>query len=121
FDKQQVRKVVRRMGREARGRLIGIVLDAFHPGNASLQMLLLQKYLKSTYDVLGKLSPPSAPCVLLCFPITDIVLRLCLVSRKWNKMIHHFMLWRYHCYDLTRTDPMPIQAPLPRSKSLDLF
>ncbi|KAJ3915399.1 hypothetical protein F5877DRAFT_48654 [Lentinula edodes] len=113
FDEQRVRKVVRRMGREARGRLIGIILDASHPGDASLQMLLLQKYLKSTYDVLGNLSPPLALRVLLHFPVTDVVLRLSLVSKKWNKMIHHFTFWRYHCYDLTRTDPVPIQAPLP--------
>ncbi|KAJ3847315.1 WD40-repeat-containing domain protein [Lentinula lateritia] len=113
FDEQRVRKVVKRMGREARGRLIGIILDASHPGDASLQMLLLQKYLKSTYDVLGNLSPPLVLRVLLHFPVTDVVLRLSLVSKKWNKMIHHFTFWRYHCYDLTRTDPVPIQAPLP--------
>ncbi|KAJ4474259.1 hypothetical protein J3R30DRAFT_3376742 [Lentinula aciculospora] len=113
FDEQRVRKVVKRMGREARGRLIGIILDASHPGDASLQVLLLQKYLKSTYDVLGNLSPPLALRVLLHFPVTDVVLRLSLVSKKWNKIIHHYTFWRYHCYHLTRTDPVPIQSPLP--------
>ncbi|KAJ3720547.1 WD40-repeat-containing domain protein [Lentinula raphanica] len=28
-------------------------------------------------------------------------------------MIQHYTFWRYHCYHLTRTDPVPIQAPLP--------
>ncbi|KAJ3759396.1 hypothetical protein EV360DRAFT_94165 [Lentinula raphanica] len=113
FDEKRVRRVVKKMGREARGRLIGIILDASHPGDASLQLLLLQKYLKSTYDVLGNLSPPLALRVLLHFPVTDVVQRLSLVSKKWHKMIQHYTFWRYHCYHLTRTDPVPIQAPLP--------
>ncbi|KAJ3782993.1 hypothetical protein GGU10DRAFT_296925, partial [Lentinula aff. detonsa] len=113
FDEKRVRRVVKKMGREARGRLIGIILDASHPGDASLQVLLLQKYLKSTYDVLGNLSPPLALRVLLHFPVTDVVQRLSLVSKKWNKMIHHYTFWRYHCHHITRTDPVPIQAPLP--------
>ncbi|KAJ4488428.1 hypothetical protein J3R30DRAFT_3400926 [Lentinula aciculospora] len=40
FDEQRVRHVVKGMGREARGRLIGIILDASDPGDASLQVLL---------------------------------------------------------------------------------
>ncbi|KAJ3717350.1 WD40-repeat-containing domain protein [Lentinula raphanica] len=28
-------------------------------------------------------------------------------------MIQHYTFWRYHCYHLTCTDPVPIQAPLP--------
>ncbi|KAJ3748190.1 WD40-repeat-containing domain protein, partial [Lentinula raphanica] len=66
-----------------------------------------------TYDVLGNLSPPLALRVLLHFPVTDVVQRLSLVSKKWHKMIQHYTFWRYHCYHLTRTDPVPIQAPLP--------
>ncbi|KAJ3777896.1 hypothetical protein FB446DRAFT_762077 [Lentinula raphanica] len=99
FDEKRVRRVVKKM--------------ASHPGDASLQLLLLQKYLKSTYDVLGNLSPPLALRVLLHFPVTDVVQRLSLVSKKWHKMIQHYTFWRYHCYHLTRTDPVPIQAPLP--------
>ncbi|KAE9385556.1 hypothetical protein BT96DRAFT_775998, partial [Gymnopus androsaceus JB14] len=71
FDETRVRKVVKRMAREARGRLIQIILDASHPGDTSLQ--LLQKYLKSTFDVLGNLSQPLALRVLLYFPVPSML------------------------------------------------
>ncbi|KAE9394213.1 hypothetical protein BT96DRAFT_1048532 [Gymnopus androsaceus JB14] len=105
FDETRVRKVIKRMGREARGR------------DTSLQ-LLLQKYVKSTFDVLGNLSQPLALRVLLYFPVTDVVLRLTLVSKKWHKVIHHYTYWQYQCYHLTRTDPVPIQPPLPPPRGL---
>ncbi|KAE9394209.1 hypothetical protein BT96DRAFT_998680 [Gymnopus androsaceus JB14] len=92
FDETRVRKVVKRMGREARGRLIQIILDASHPGDTSLQLLLLQNTSRSTFDVLGNLSQPLALRVLLYFPVTDVVLRLTLVSKKWHKVIHHLYL-----------------------------
>ncbi|KIK63282.1 hypothetical protein GYMLUDRAFT_72018 [Collybiopsis luxurians FD-317 M1] len=110
FDEKKVRKVVRRMGRDARERLIGIILEASHPGAVSKQILLLQKYLKSTYDILGNLSPPLALRILLEFPVQDVVLRLSLVSKRWHEVVHHYTFWRYHCYHLTRTDPVPITS-----------
>ncbi|KAF5390921.1 hypothetical protein D9757_004054 [Collybiopsis confluens] len=108
FDERKVKKVVKRMGREARERLIGIILEASHPGAVSKQILLLQKYLKSTYDILGNLSAPLALRVLLEFPVQEVILRLSLVSKRWHQVVHHYTFWRMHVYLLTRTDPVPV-------------
>ncbi|THU89940.1 hypothetical protein K435DRAFT_821256 [Dendrothele bispora CBS 962.96] len=95
FDENMVRRVVRRMGREARGRLIGIILDATHPGDISLQLLLLNKYLRSTYDILGHLSPPLALRVLRYFSVRE-VLRLARVSKRWYEVVFDWRVWRWH-------------------------
>ncbi|KAF5356596.1 hypothetical protein D9758_008236 [Tetrapyrgos nigripes] len=110
FDEREVRRVVRKMGREARGTLIGIILDACHPGDISLQILLLQKYLKSTYDILGNLAPHLALRVLKEFSIREL-LDLARVSKKWHAIVYHFTVWRYHCLRVTADDPVPLKYP----------
>jgi hypothetical protein len=52
---------------------------ASHPGDIPLQILLLQKYLKSTYDILGNLAPNLALRILKEFTVQEVV-GLALVS-----------------------------------------
>ncbi|KAF9012264.1 WD40 repeat-like protein [Hymenopellis radicata] len=110
FDERAVRKIVRRMGREARGRLIGIILDACHPGDIPLQVLLLQRYLKSTYDIVGCLAPNLALRILQEFSVSQL-LGLATVSKKWYNTVHDPAVWRYHCLRVTATDPVPLKWP----------
>ncbi|KAG7095256.1 hypothetical protein E1B28_006029 [Marasmius oreades] len=110
FDEKAVRRVVKRMGREARGRLISIIVDASHPGDIPLQILLLQKYLKSTYDILGNLATNLALRVLKEFTVSEVV-KLARVSKTWYEVVHHPSLWRYYSICLTSTDPVPLQPP----------
>ncbi|SJL06382.1 uncharacterized protein ARMOST_09718 [Armillaria ostoyae] len=110
FDENAVRRIVRRMGRDARGRLIGIILEACHPGDIPLQILLLQRYLKSTYDVLGNLSPELSLRILKEFSISQL-LGLATVSKKWYATVHHASVWRYHCLRVTVNDPVPLKWP----------
>ncbi|KAK0481539.1 hypothetical protein IW261DRAFT_1334733 [Armillaria novae-zelandiae] len=110
FNENAVRRIVRRMGRDARGRLIGIILEACHPGDVPLQILLLQRYLKSTYDVLGNLSPELSLRILKEFSVSQL-LGLATVSKKWYAMVHHASVWRYHCLRVTVNDPVPLKWP----------
>ncbi|PBL00402.1 hypothetical protein ARMGADRAFT_1050611 [Armillaria gallica] len=110
FDENAVRRIVRRMGRDARGRLIGIILEACHPGDIPLQILLLQRYLKSTYDVLGNLSPELSLRILKEFTVSQL-LGLATVSKKWYATVHHASVWRYHCLRVTVNDPVPLKWP----------
>ncbi|KAK0466364.1 uncharacterized protein EV420DRAFT_826072 [Desarmillaria tabescens] len=110
FDENAVRRIVRHMGREARGRLIGIILEACHPGDIPLQILLLQRYLKSTYDVLGNLSPELSLRILKEFSVSQM-LGLTTVSKKWYATVHHPSVWRYHCLRVTVNDPVPLKWP----------
>ncbi|KAL0575434.1 hypothetical protein V5O48_006550 [Marasmius crinis-equi] len=110
FDEKAVKRVVKRMGREARGRLISIIVDASHPGDIPLQILLLQKYLKSTYDILGNLAPNLALRILKEFTVAEVV-QLARVNKVWYEVVHHPSLWRYHSIRLTSTDPVPLQPP----------
>ncbi|KAK0233809.1 hypothetical protein IW262DRAFT_1488083 [Armillaria fumosa] len=110
FDENAVRRIVRRMGRDARGRLIGIILEACHPGDIPLQILLLQRYLKSTYDVLGNLSPELSLRILKEFSVSQL-LGLATVSKKWYATVHHASVWRYHCLRVTVNDPVPLKWP----------
>ncbi|KAK0199028.1 hypothetical protein F5146DRAFT_1021851 [Armillaria mellea] len=110
FDENAVRRVVRRMGRDARGRLIGLILEACHPGDIPLQILLLQRYLRSTYDVLGNLSPELSLRILKEFSVSQL-LGLATVSKKWYATVHHASVWRYHCLRVTVNDPVPLKWP----------
>ncbi|KAF8192949.1 hypothetical protein BJ912DRAFT_961474 [Pholiota molesta] len=94
FSELEVRKALRGLKREERMRLIAIILDSCLPGDIRLQILLLEKYAKSTFDVLGNLLAMN-PCV----------------SRKWQQIVHHPALWQYHCLRITANDPSPVIPP----------
>lgn len=114
FNEVDVRKAVRGLSREDRMRLISIILDSSLPGDIRLQILLLEKYLKSTFDIVSNLSAPLACRILRYLPIHDL-LGVETVSKKWQAAVHQPALWRYHCLKLTRTDPVPIKPPAAES------
>ncbi|KAL4079917.1 hypothetical protein V8B97DRAFT_2020668 [Scleroderma yunnanense] len=110
FDEKEVKRVVRKLGRETRMRLTGLILDSLLPGDIPLQILLLQKYLKSSFDIVGSLSPDLALRVFRELSIKEVV-KAGLVSKKWFGLSRHPALWRWHCMRLTAHDPIPIKAP----------
>ena len=97
------------------------------PGDIRLQMLLLEKYMKSTFDIVGNLAPELSFrilrllsvkellaiesvsfYILVFFLVPDIFVK---VSRKWQEVVLHPAIWRYHCLKLTATDPAPLKPP----------
>lgn len=110
FSEKEIRKALRGLSREDRMRLIAIILESCLPGDIRLQILLLEKYLRSTFDIMVHLAPDLALRVLKHLSVKDL-LRLEPVSRKWQTMVHHPSIWRYHCLHITATDPTPIKPP----------
>ncbi|KAI0029689.1 hypothetical protein K488DRAFT_80023 [Vararia minispora EC-137] len=110
FNEAEVRKAIRAMTREERMRLISIILDSCMPGDIRLQILLLEKYAKSTFDVVGNLAPELAFKILKHLRVPEL-LGVEMVSKKWQEAVHMPALWRYHCLQLTATDPMPLKPP----------
>ncbi|KAG6883361.1 hypothetical protein C0993_006584 [Termitomyces sp. T159_Od127] len=110
FSEKEVRRALRGLSRENRMRLISIILDSCLPGDIRLQILLLEKYAKSTFDIVGKLAPDLAFRVLKHLSIKEVV-GVRAVSQQWRTMVAHPALWRYHCLRITATDPSPIRPP----------
>ncbi|KAF9002532.1 hypothetical protein BDQ17DRAFT_1357030 [Cyathus striatus] len=110
FNEIEVRKALRGLTTEDRMRLIAVILDSCLPGDIRLQILLLEKYLKSTFDILGTLSPDLSFKILRWLSVKEL-LAVEPVSKKWQAMVHHPAIWRYHCLRITATDPMPVKPP----------
>ncbi|KAM6494830.1 WD40-repeat-containing domain protein [Amanita muscaria] len=110
FSEREVRKALRSLSREDRMRLIAIILDSCLPGDIRLQILLLEKYAKSTYDIVGNLAPDLACRVLKYLTVREL-LGVETVSKKWQKMVHHPALWLHHCLRITARDPSPVKRP----------
>ncbi|KII85487.1 hypothetical protein PLICRDRAFT_116210 [Plicaturopsis crispa FD-325 SS-3] len=110
FNETEVRRALRGLDRDERMRLIAIILDSCMPGDIRLQILLLEKYAKSTFDIVGSLAPDLAFRILKWLSVKDLV-AVEPVSKKWQQMVHHPALWRYHCLRITATDPMPVRPP----------
>ncbi|KAF8638454.1 hypothetical protein AX17_002188 [Amanita inopinata Kibby_2008] len=110
FSEKEVRKALRGLTREERMRLISIILDSCFPGDIRLQILLLEKYARSTYDIVGNLAPDLV-CRIFKYLSVKELLTVEPVSKKWQKIVHHPALWRYHCLRITERDPSPVKAP----------
>ncbi|KAL4252237.1 putative E3 ubiquitin ligase complex SCF subunit sconB [Abortiporus biennis] len=110
FNELEVRKVVRGLSRDDRMRLISIILDSCMPGDIRLQILLLEKYAKSTYDIVGNLAPDLVFKIFKYLTVQEL-LAVEPVSKKWQEMVHLPALWRYHCLRITATDPSPVRPP----------
>lgn len=110
FNEAEVRKAVRCLSRDERMRLITIILDSCLPGDIRLQILLLEKYARATFDIVGNLSPDLAFKILKHLSIPEVV-SVESVSKKWQELVHLPALWKYHCIKLTATDPIPLKAP----------
>jgi pyrimidine and pyridine-specific 5'-nucleotidase len=80
------------------------------PGDIRLQILLLEKYAKSTFDIVGNLSHDLAFKIMRRLSVKEL-LHVETVSKKWQESVHHPALWRYHCLKITATDPIPLKRP----------
>ncbi|KAI0746670.1 hypothetical protein C8Q80DRAFT_1176639 [Daedaleopsis nitida] len=110
FNEIEVRRVVRGLSRDDRMRLIAIILDSCMPGDIRLQILLLEKYAKSTFDIVGNLAPDLALKVFKFLTVKEL-LAVEPVSKKWQEVVHLPTLWRYHCLRITAMDPSPVKPP----------
>ncbi|OJA10850.1 hypothetical protein AZE42_06129 [Rhizopogon vesiculosus] len=110
LDERGIRRAMRGLGREGRARVIQIILESALPGDIPLQILILQKYLKSSFDIIGSLSPELALRILREVSVKEVVIAG-LVSKKWYAATRHPALWRWHCLRLTASDPVPVRAP----------
>ncbi|KAJ3537683.1 hypothetical protein NMY22_g5498 [Coprinellus aureogranulatus] len=110
FSEVEVRKALRGLSRDERMRLIAIILDSCLPGDIRLQILLLEKYMKSTYDILGSLAPDLAVRILKHLTVKEL-LAVEPVSKKWQALVHHPAIWRHHCLRITAHDPVPVKSP----------
>lgn len=89
FDEKDIRKVLRKLDQQDRMRLIALILECKYsvsvssswlnlflaclPGDIRLQILLLDKYLKSTFDVLGHLAPNIAFRILSKLSVKELL------------------------------------------------
>jgi pyrimidine and pyridine-specific 5'-nucleotidase len=80
------------------------------PGDIRRQILLLEKYAKSTFDIVGNLSHSLAFKILKWLSVREL-LYVETVSKKWQETVHHPSFWKYHCLRITATDPMPLRPP----------
>ncbi|KAI0635102.1 hypothetical protein C8Q77DRAFT_1217037 [Trametes polyzona] len=110
FNEMEVRRVVRGLSRDDRMRLISIILDSCMPGDIRLQILLLEKYAKSTFDIVGNLAPDLALRIFKYLSVKEL-LAVETVSKKWQEVVHLPAIWRYHCLRITAMDPMPLKPP----------
>ncbi|KAH9919472.1 uncharacterized protein BXZ73DRAFT_92072 [Epithele typhae] len=92
------------------GHRIAIILDSCMPGDIRLQILLLEKYAKSTFDIVGNLAPDLALKVFKFLTVREL-LGVEMVSKKWQEVVHLPVLWRYHCLRITAMDPSPVKPP----------
>ncbi|EJD41852.1 hypothetical protein AURDEDRAFT_115296 [Auricularia subglabra TFB-10046 SS5] len=111
FNESEVRKAVRSLKQPDRMRLLTIILDSLLPGDIPQQILLLQKYARSTFDVLGTLPVPAALRVLAYLNPVQLLTGPRLVSSKHKMLTHHPALWRLYCLRLTASDPVPLRPP----------
>ncbi|GBE84647.1 hypothetical protein SCP_0606260 [Sparassis crispa] len=110
FNEIEVRRAVRGLGRDDRMRLISIILDSCMPGDIRLQILLLEKYAKSTFDIVGNLAQDLVFKVFKWLSVKEL-LGIEPVSKKWQDMVQSPALWRFHCLRITATDPLPLRPP----------
>ncbi|KZS90088.1 hypothetical protein SISNIDRAFT_415931 [Sistotremastrum niveocremeum HHB9708] len=110
FNEREVRRAVRSLKLADRMRLLSIILDSCVPGDITQQIRLLEKYAKSTFDILGNLPPEVSVAILKHLSVSEL-LEVEVVSKKWQNMVHHPAIWRHHCLVLTATDPVPVRAP----------
>lgn len=80
------------------------------PGDIRLQILLLEKYAKSTFDIVGNLAPDLALKIFRFLSVKEL-LAVEPVSKKWQEVVHAPAIWRYHCLRITAMDPLPLKPP----------
>ncbi|KAH7100036.1 hypothetical protein BKA62DRAFT_673090 [Auriculariales sp. MPI-PUGE-AT-0066] len=111
FNETEVKKAVRSLKQPDRMRLLSIILDSLIPGDISQQIHLLEKYAKSTFDIISTLPVPLALRVLSFLSPRDLLKGTRLVSQGHCNLSRHPALWRLHCLRLTSRDPVSVRAP----------
>ncbi|THH01889.1 hypothetical protein EW145_g6837, partial [Phellinidium pouzarii] len=96
FNEAEVRKAV------------PIILESCLPGDIRTQIGMLENYLKSTFDIVGNLSPELSFKILRYLSVNELV-GIESVPKKWQSIVHSPALWRYHCLLLTATDPVSLR------------
>ncbi|KAL5521033.1 hypothetical protein ACEPAG_8955 [Sanghuangporus baumii] len=110
FDEVEVRKAVRVLKMNDRVKLLAIILESCMPGDIRTQIGLLERYLKSTFDIVGNLAPELSIKIFKYLSVKEL-LGVESVSKKWQALVHNPAIWRYHCLLLTATDPVPLKPP----------
>ncbi|THG93814.1 hypothetical protein EW145_g8272, partial [Phellinidium pouzarii] len=110
FNEVEVRKAVRALKMQDRLQLMAIILESCLPGDIRTQIGMLENYLKSTFDIVGNLSPELSFKILRYLSVNELV-GVESVSKKWQSIVHSPALWRYHCLLLTATDPVSLRPP----------
>ncbi|KAL5505036.1 hypothetical protein ACEPAH_7699 [Sanghuangporus vaninii] len=110
FDEVEVRKAVKVLKMNDRVKLLAIILESCMPGDIRTQIGLLERYLKSTFDIVGNLAPELSIKIFKYLSVKEL-LGVESVSKKWQTLVHNPAIWRYHCLLLTATDPVPLKPP----------
>ncbi|KAL5532396.1 hypothetical protein ACEPAF_5966 [Sanghuangporus sanghuang] len=110
FDEVEVRKAVKVLKMNDRVKLLAIILESCMPGDIRTQIGLLERYLKSTFDIVGNLAPELSIKIFKYLSVNEL-LGVESVSKKWQALVHNPAIWRYHCLLLTATDPVPLKPP----------
>ncbi|KAL7419628.1 E1 ubiquitin-activating protein [Cryptotrichosporon argae] len=100
---EDVSRMMRATGKEGRMRVLEMVVQACHPSDISAQIVLLEKYRRTSYDILGQLDDDSALNVLSFLDIND-VLGLRLVCRRYDEVSRLPRLWKMLCQQLEFRD-----------------
>lgn len=149
FDELKVTKAIKALKRNERLRLyvlfqltsyiqlisrvsplrMSIILDAMLPTDISEQIRLLEKYVKSAFDVVGLLPKELGARILRELSVVEVLkvstVRCFLfffnfltdvhnaqVCKTWHALVHHPSLWRYHTLAITSSDPVPPTPPI---------
>ncbi|KAL5483579.1 hypothetical protein ACEPAI_8811 [Sanghuangporus weigelae] len=110
FDEIEIRKAVKVLKMNDRVKLLAIILESCMPGDIRTQIGLLERYLKSTFDIVGNLAPELSIKIFKYLSVKEL-LGVESVSKKWQALVHNPAIWRYHCLLLTATDPVPLKPP----------
>jgi pyrimidine and pyridine-specific 5'-nucleotidase len=151
FDELSIRRALRSLPQVSRTTLLRIILESSMPGDISSMIRILQKYLLTSFDILGSLPEELAVEVLSRFDVEEVLgfatvsranllqllididrskkltfllsglLSLSQVSRKWNELINHPLLWRHYALLISWTDPVPPKDPDQPSGWLPLY
>ncbi|KAF8310300.1 hypothetical protein DL93DRAFT_1665994 [Clavulina sp. PMI_390] len=112
FDEDAIRGMLRVMRQADRMRLLHIVLEGCLPGDVPLMIALLERYAKTSFDIMTHLPPALSARVLAYLRLPEL-LTAELVSRKWLEMCRQEELYELLVRHLTRNDPVPVSEPDP--------
>ncbi|WWC87868.1 uncharacterized protein L201_002766 [Kwoniella dendrophila CBS 6074] len=95
--------VVRGMEKDERIKLLGLVAEACYPSDINSQIIILEKYKKSRFDILSRVDEPVLVNILSLLDHKDI-LRLRTVSKGYKQLTKNETLWKLLCRQLEWRD-----------------